>query len=218
MREVFTLICGTFMIAASFNCTAQEDMVSYTLVAKSPITGCKIVALKNTEEVGKVESIVGTNLNLRIHRDNVYKVTINEEQACFLQYDPQTGFAQADGIKTTRPDMFTSLAVHSEAASSVESGIRYRVQIGAFTKDVSTSSFTKLGPLYTEEITGGLTRFMIGSFLSKSEAAKTESELRDMGYTDAFTVVCYDGKRVSFDEAKMLTIDQPSNLTSHSNE
>ena len=53
---------------------------------------------------------------------------------------------------------------------------------------------------------------MIGSFLSQEDAAKAEAEIKEMGYLNAFTVICYNGKRVSFQEASTI-IEQPSILT-----
>ncbi|PCJ34223.1 MAG: hypothetical protein COA99_14840 [Moraxellaceae bacterium] len=202
MREIITLLYSTLFMAICFNSYAQEDMVSYTLNANEPITGCKIVAIKDSDDLGKIESIVGSYLNLKIHRDNVYKITINEEKVYYLQYEDRTGFAQVDGVKITGPDALASLAVSSDEAAKSDPGIKYRVQIGAFTNDISIYAFKNLGPLYTEKIDGGVTRYMIGSFTSHDEAAKVEATIRNLGYTNAFAVVCYNGKRVSFHEAE----------------
>ncbi|NRA12670.1 MAG: hypothetical protein HRT57_12005, partial [Crocinitomicaceae bacterium] len=163
MRKIFTLICST-ILAVSFNSNAQEDMVYHTLDAHEQIIGCKIVALKKTGDVGKVESIVGSKLSLRIHRDNVYRVTINEEKVYYLQYEAQTGFAVVDGIKITKPNLFASKAISSDQVAKSDAGIKYRIQIGAFTNEPSVIPMKEIGQLYTEKIDGGITRYMIGSF------------------------------------------------------
>lgn len=202
MKKIITLICSALYITVSFTSNAQEDMVSYTLNANEPIIGCKIVAIKDSDDLGKIESIDGSFLNLRIHRNNVYRVTINEKKVYLLQYEDHTGFAQVDGINLTRPNGLDSWSISSDEAANSEPGIKYRIQIGAFANRVSDYSFKQLGQLYTQEIDGGILRYMIGSYSTREEAAAAQAEIRSMGYPDAFTVVCNNGKRVSFNEAE----------------
>ena len=206
MREIVTLICSTLLIAASFSSNAQEDMVKYTLNANEPIIGCKIVAIKNSGDLGKIESIDGSYLNLRIHRDNVYRITINEEKTYYLQYETHIGFVEVNGIKISNPKATESWAINSDDALESDPGIKYRVQIGAFANNFSVNPFKNLGQLYTEEIDGGITRYMIGSFTSHDEAAEVEATIRGLGYTNAFAVVCYDGKRISFNEVEEWSV------------
>ncbi|MFT6244921.1 MAG: hypothetical protein ACJAXI_001690 [Crocinitomicaceae bacterium] len=214
MKGIITLICGAIFMAVSFNGNAQKDMVGYTLDADEQIIGCKVVVLKKNGEIGKVESIIGSKLNLRIHRDNAYKVTINEEKVYYLQYQNQTGFAEVDGIKITTHNKPASRAISSSEAARLDAGIKYRVQIGAFTNEISIQPLKQLGQLYTEEINGGITRYMIGSFMSQEDATKAEAEIKEMGYQNAFTVICNNGKRISFQEATAI-IEKPSSLTSN---
>jgi hypothetical protein len=214
MKGIITLICGALFIAVSFSGKAQKDMVDYTLDADEQIIGCKVVVLKKNGEIGKVESIVGSKLNLRIHRENAYRVTINEEKVYYLQYKDQTGFAEVDRIKTPTRKQLASRAISSSEAARLDAGIKYRVQIGAFTNEISIQPLKKLGQLYTEEINGGITRYMIGSFMSQEDATKAEAEIKEMGYQNAFTVICNNGKRISFQEATAI-IEQPSSLTSN---
>ena len=212
MREIVTLFCSVLFIAMSTFSTAQGDMVNYTLDANEDIYGCKIVSLKMSGDVGQVESILGSKLNLRIHRDNAYKVTINEKKIYYLQYDDQLGFAEVDGIKLTTHNALASWAIDSEEAAESDPGMKYRIQIGAFVNDIAMSPLKNLGQLYTEEIDGGITRYMIGSFGSQEEAIKAQARIKEQGYVDAFTVVCYNGKRISLTEARKMEEEQ-SNLT-----
>jgi hypothetical protein len=88
-------------------------MVNYTLDANEQITGCNVVVLKKNGEVGRIESVIGSKLNLQIRRDNAYRVTINERKVYYLQYKDQTGFSEVDGIKiTTRNQLISSQLVH----------------------------------------------------------------------------------------------------------
>lgn len=212
MKGIVTLTCCALFMVISLNGSAQKGMVNYTLDANEQITGCKIVVLQKNGEVGKVESIIGSKLNLRIHQDNAYRVTINEGKVYYLQYEKQIGFAEVDEIKISTQVKLDSWAISSSEAARTDAGIKYRVQIGAFANEVSINPLKTLGQLYTEEINGGITRYMIGSFLSQEDAAKAEAEIKEMGYLNAFTVICYNGKRVSFQEASTI-IEQPSILT-----
>ena len=213
MRKIVTLICSAFVIAVSSNSNAQIDMVNYTLDANEPIIGCKITVITSNGEVGKIKSIKGSKLNLRIHRNNGYKITINEKKVYYIQYQAQTGFTQVDRIKITKRDEFTSWAISSDQAVQSDPGIKYRIQIGAFANEVSINPLKKLGQLYTEEIEGGITRYMIGSFKSQGDADKAEAKIKEMGYSNAFTVICNNGKRVSFQEAGRIVKEEQLSLT-----
>ena len=212
MREIIKIVGGALILAAGFNSTAQEGMVDYTLDAKEQIFGCKIIALKKTADLGKVESITGSKLNLRIDPENAYKVTINEEKVFYLQYEAHTGFAEVNGIKVTKERELDYWAITSDEASKNEPGLSYRIQIGAFSNHISTAPFKHLGQLYTEEIDGGLTRYMIGSFDSQDDAVRAMSKIKDAGYSTAFTVICHNGRRISRQEARTIH-QQPSSLT-----
>ena len=210
MKELVTLICSALLMVTSFDSNAQSEMSNYTLDAKVEITGCKIVALKQGNDVGKVESILGSKINLRINRDNAYKVTVNGNKIFYLEYEDQSGFAQVDAVNFTRKSVLASLRSNDMAKSN--SGLEYRIQVGAFSKEVSLNNYTKLGELYTEEIDGGITRYMVGSYNSNEEAAIAEAKIKEMGFKSAFTVICYNGKRVSFKEAQLIN-EMPSTLT-----
>lgn len=212
MKEIIKLICSIFLIMGSVDCIAQ-DMINYTLVANEDITDCRIVALKESKDVGKIESITGSKLKLYIHRDNAYKVTINEKKVYYLEYEAQSGFAQVDGITITKHNALAALIMSSDEAAISDPGLKYRIQIGAFAKNVSLDPLKKLGQLYTEEIYGGITRYMIGSYESNEDAAIAEARLKNMGYSSAFIVVCYNGKRISFKEASLLINEIPPSLT-----
>ncbi|MCH2231120.1 MAG: SPOR domain-containing protein [Crocinitomicaceae bacterium] len=212
MKELFRLICSVILINMSFDSLAQAKMLNYTLDANVAITDCKIVALKESDEIGKVESISGSKINLRIHKDNAYRITVNSDKVFYIEYGAKSGFVQVDAVRFTRRDVLASLAINPDEAAKSEPGLKYRIQVGAFSQDVALNSFMKLGELYTEEIDGGITRYMIGSYMSNEEAEIAEAKIKEMGFEGAFTVVCYNGKRVSFKEAQLLS-KTPSALT-----
>ena len=77
------------------------------------------------------------------------------------------------------------------------SGIVFKVQIGAFKRPIRQNSFNGLSPIAAEKITGSAyTRYLAGMFMSYEGVRTALTEIKTMGYKDAFIVAYRDGKRI----------------------
>lgn len=98
-------------------------------------------------------------------------------------------------IPETLADIYPKDKVPSEALATVSSGIAYRVQIGAFSRKLSTeilSEFFQPVEMIKEEYLNKLYKYSIGDFSSREKAKEFCNEY---GISGAFIVVYKDGKR-----------------------
>ena len=87
---------------------------------------------------------------------------------------------------------------------SLPSGLIFRVQVGAFRKPVPNQLFREFGPVSGEVLTNGLTCYLAGYFNGSADAIQARTNIRRLGYADAFIVAYCDGKRISFNEGKTM--------------
>jgi len=83
----------------------------------------------------------------------------------------------------------------------------YRVQIGAFRKELSTSVFSDAREVVYTEGDDDLFRYYSGSSDEKSKAAEHRIALLEMGYEGSFIVAFRDGKRIKLSEANFDVVD-----------
>jgi len=91
--------------------------------------------------------------------------------------------------------------------------VTFRVQIGAFSKNVSRSLFKDIPNLLVVPGDDGLTRFVSGSFTNIRDAAKHRVNLLLKGYEGAFVTAYKKGKRITLQEAGATVTTSDSNQT-----
>lgn len=111
---------------------------------------------------------------------------------------PTTGLA----INESEPSIYSAenpIPVGVEAPS----GLVYRVQIGAFAKPIPQDLFKEFNPVSGEKIgTTNITRYMAGFFNNSEDVVNARTQIRGLGYSDAFVVAYCDGERIGFGEAR----------------
>ena len=85
--------------------------------------------------------------------------------------------------------------------AKIEDGLIFRVQIGAFRNRIPNNTFKGLSPLNAETTTNGFFRYTAGNFNKFELANAVKNDLRSLGYSDAFVVGFYNGKRIPLSEA-----------------
>jgi hypothetical protein len=88
-------------------------------------------------------------------------------------------------------------------------GLLFKVQIGAFRHEMSGDKFKGLNPLTAETTPQGFYRYTAGVFTHFEAADKAKNDIRSLGFSDAFIVAFYNGKRISVNDA-MAMIKNPS--------
>jgi cell division protein FtsN len=83
---------------------------------------------------------------------------------------------------------------NSKKSSEIESGLVYKIQLGAFSKEPASRDFQSIGKVKIT-IENGMYKVLYGSFSSKEEAFKQRQQLINKGF-DGFVVSYQNGVRV----------------------
>jgi tetratricopeptide (TPR) repeat protein len=87
----------------------------------------------------------------------------------------------------------------------IPSGTYYRIQLGAFSTPVSQDSFSGISPITGETmVERGIIKYYAGKFSRYADASLALTDIRSMGYEDAFIVSWYNGVKVTTGRAKQL--------------
>jgi hypothetical protein len=77
----------------------------------------------------------------------------------------------------------------------------YRIQIGAFDKELSDKVFEGVDNVVSFEGKDGLVRYMTGSFTEYKDAINYQAQMKARGFEDAFIVTYKNGERISLNVA-----------------
>lgn len=97
-------------------------------------------------------------------------------------------------------------------------GLVFKVQIGAFRNPIPQDHFKGFSPIMGEKTSSGLTRYTAGLFKEFNVANSAKTEIRSIGYQDAFVVAYLNGKRISINEARAMIQDGTTTTNEESNE
>jgi hypothetical protein len=136
------------------------------------------------------------------------------------------GTVKIEGLEVIRGNAYSD-AKPIPIDAKMEDGLTFRVQIGAFKTRLANNSFRGLSPLNGETTLSGYIRYTAGNFNKIENATAVKNDLRKLGYSDAFVVVYYNGKRINLNEALDIlakegkTVDpsasQTAGITANSN-
>ena len=107
-------------------------------------------------------------------------------------------------------DEITSLNVEEETIDEVSTnvksinGVFFTVQVGVFSKPITSGDLNNLTPINSERIRDGLIRYTSGVYKSLDEANDAKIKVVDKGITDAFIVAYNGGNRITVAEAQDL--------------
>lgn len=92
--------------------------------------------------------------------------------------------------------------IQAPKTASATYGLTFKIQFGAFKKNLNTQStyYTGVGKSFdivTENGSSGFVRYMAGNFSDISKAKDAEKLLRSKGYERTFIVAYLNGKRIS---------------------
>ena len=88
---------------------------------------------------------------------------------------------------------------------TLQEGLVFKIQIGAFKNAIPQSSFKGLTPVCGERLGNSkFTKYLVGLFRTVDASKLVLTEVKQMGYKDAFIVAYLNGKRISLYEARNL--------------
>lgn len=107
---------------------------------------------------------------------------------------------KTEGLEILRGNAY-SAANPIPINANMQDGLVFRVQIGAFKTKIPDNAFKGLTPLNGETTANGYIRYTAGNFEKIENANAVKNDLRNLGYSDAFVVVYYNGRRITISEA-----------------
>jgi len=116
------------------------------------------------------------------------------------QYGSNSTMRVKKGILITSDIKYT---INTKVPVDIElgTGIIYKVQVGAFRNKINPEIFNGITPLSAENSGNGVYRYTAGIFKSLTGANMAKGKIVDIGYSDAFVVAFYNGKRISLSKA-----------------
>ena len=101
----------------------------------------------------------------------------------------------------------------------IPDGLVFKVQIGAFKTILPNNTFKGLSPVIAQTTPNGYIRYMAGNFQKYESANAVKNDLKNLGYSDAFVVAYYNGKRINLNEgvAKAQESGQTVDLSTTNN-
>jgi hypothetical protein len=132
--------------------------------------------------------------------------------------NPGRGTVNIEGLQVTAGNAYNANKPIPIDAP-VGNGLVFRVQIGAFKTVLPNNTFKGLNPVNGENAANGYIRYTAGNFNKFENANGVKNDLQKLGYSDAFVVVYFNGKRISLREAMDIlaregkSIDQDPNAS-----
>jgi len=169
---------------------------------------------KNPEElkalVEENESLKSTNASLNAQVENIEGQLNNKEaQIAAAQQAAKAAEAAADAAR--KKAMAMNKQPKSGNMAMDESGVWFKVQVGAF-ENIDMSEYFKNNPNFSGETAeNGAQRITLGRFRDYWEADKFKKVLRDMGVREAWIVPYEDGTRKPLKEVLESVGPNPNN-------
>lgn len=166
-----------------FETVVKNDTVYYILGQYDNISDA-VAAKSSLEGQGVEVQEISTN---KEGVDNIYKVDDNIVE-------------KVDSINKSK-----GIEVDVEQNTK---GVKYRVQIGAFSKRVDPKKvFPNVSDIVFSTADDGLTRYYAGQTTDINEATRTMNTMKEKGYASAFIVAYKDGQRVTLEDAGVETTE-----------
>lgn len=102
----------------------------------------------------------------------------------------------------------TTEPVATNTAAKKEGNVQYRVQVGAFRNAIEPSVLSKkfnISENIKSEMAEGYSKFMVGGFPEYKEARNHREDMKQKGCNSAFVVAYNGAKRITVQEALMIT-------------
>ena len=184
--------------------TIDENSVEPTTVAQPAVKQVEETQAEPTAAIAKLNTpVVKRETSASIVKiENIDLVPREVKQAIFVTLNRnESAYNESKPIPTK---------------ANMPQGVVYKVQVGAFRKEIPASTFKGFAPLMAEPSGTGITRYTAGLFADENTALAARDEIRKIGYPDAFVVAFLNGERISVSKARTSggAVTSPNSSTS----
>lgn len=114
-----------------------------------------------------------------------------------------TGFSSTPASTPTYngPDIVQTGTMQVKAVENI-GGVFLTVQIGVFSRPVTSAEIYNITPVNQENLPNGTYRYSSGTYSDEGTATQARDQIRSMGILDAFVTAYKDGQRITMDQAR----------------
>lgn len=176
-----------------------------------------IVAFFNGKRISFEEAMTKLGNNSSATSDqqaNATNVSQKNSGSSNPERNNNAGTNQQSSAASVNENQGTSIAPTTDIATV--KGLVYTIQVGVYSKPVTSAQLFNIGSLYTETMNNGFKRYTSGAFTDINEAIKAKDEIVTRGIKDAFITVYKDGKRTTGNDvapSNKRNTDNNSNAT-----
>ena len=199
----------------------QASAQSLSNQADAILANTNEATAKNYAVIEKVETF-DSNFIAKVMRKSVNSTGIKEPTV----NTTRVSLANIDNIPTVlKESIFVinkNTAVYNESkripvSPKLPEGLVFKVQIGAFRNPIPQSHFRGFAPIMAENAGKGITRYTAGLFKTFNMANEAKGSIRSIGYSDAFVVAFFNGKRINMTQARGMLNGGAANTESFAN-
>jgi len=184
------------LIKASNESDSNQKTKLISLSAKMGLTAIEQLSKFKTNVIDDTDRFSRTN-NQNNRLNSNPENTINNNQKTEL-----IATTKIEGLEIIPQNQNVNKPIPLD--TKMPDGLFFRVQIGAFKTQLTSSNFKGLNPLNAETAGNGYIRYTAGEFKKFENANAVKNDLRKIGYPDAFIVAYKNGKRITNAEAATL--------------
>ena len=151
--------------------------------------------LKKVDQDGKSIYTVGNFRNLKDANLRLESLKNSGFEAEVIKRDPSGKISSMNEEEQQILAIAANEVDENTKALAKESGIAFRVQLGAFKQKPNSAKYKNIPGLFIID-SNGIYKYMSGSFSSFEEAAKHKVKMVVAGFNGAFVVAYKDGERV----------------------
>ncbi len=116
-----------------------------------------------------------------------------------------TGQVQSPTRPAIQPQFIKQGPMEVQAVENIP-GSFFTVQVGVYSKPVTSDDIFNISPLLQENLANGLYRYTTGKFNNREDALRARDEARAIGVADAFVTAYRDGVRVAVESLDRGTV------------
>ncbi|MBR3799411.1 MAG: PD40 domain-containing protein [Bacteroidales bacterium] len=196
--QEYKLLQQMSQVATGETKTVVDNMIGRMEANNSTLRRYKVVV--DYVIVGNTVSNASTNSNVAEKRDSV-SLNIPDSNSTILASVDSTVVAPKK--KSMSGFSADSYGIFEEP--EINMGLYYRIQIVAANVKYRMPYFNGLSLIFTEQIPNtNIIRYMTGEYYRYVSAREDLPKVRGLGFSDAFIVAYYNGKRISIGEARRL--------------
>ncbi|MDC0304026.1 SPOR domain-containing protein [Flavobacteriales bacterium] len=176
----------------------------------STLFGVQVAALLEPQMTRKFDGLKNVEVYVDMH--GVYRYVIGNfvfksQAQKMLEVVKRTGYLDAFIVNITDVERYPMEVVALDQKSpkaQIRGEVEYRIQLAVFKESMSDESARCyfLVDSISEINLEGLTLLTVGSYKIYGDAIERRTELRRMGFKDAFVVAFNQGRKVSIDDAR----------------